>query len=85
MQLFAHVIAYLRALHYQEPQPQLPKSAADLKLLVCEATFYALPGLAAAAQVCELQGPESLKIHISCTASLCGSPPPACPTCAVCT
>lgn len=51
LQLFAHVIAYLRAVHYHEPEPALPKGAANLELLVREANFYALPGLAQAAQV----------------------------------
>lgn len=45
------MIAYLRAVHYHEPEPDLPKGAANLELLVREANFYALPGLAQAAQV----------------------------------
>ena len=45
------MIAYLRAVHYHEPEPDLPKGAANLELLVREANFYALPGLAHAAQV----------------------------------
>ena len=44
-------MAYLRAVHYHEPEPELPQGAANLALLVREANFYALPGLARAAQV----------------------------------
>ena len=61
LQLFAHVIAYLRAVHYHEPEPDLPRGAANLELLVREANFYALPGLAQAAQV----------LHRTCTCCCC--------------
>lgn len=50
-QLFEHVIAYLRAVQYQEPEPDLPGSAKDLALLLREAKYYALPGLAQRIQV----------------------------------
>lgn len=50
-QVFRTVMAYLRALHYHEPEPELPGSTADLALLVREANFYTLPTLASRAQV----------------------------------
>ena len=52
MQVFDHVIEYLRTVRFSDAELPLPRGRADLALLVREADFYGLPGLSAKACSC---------------------------------
>ncbi len=47
MQVFDHVIEYLRTVRFSDAELPLPRGRAELALLVREADFYGLPGLSA--------------------------------------
>ncbi len=47
VQVFDHVIEYLRTVRFSDAELPLPRGRAELALLVREADFYGLPGLSA--------------------------------------
>ena len=47
VQVFDHVIEYLRSLRYNDAELPMPLEHRDLTLLVREADFYGLPDLSA--------------------------------------
>ena len=49
-QVFDHVIEYLRTVRFSDAELPLPRSRADLALLLREANFYGLPGLSVKAR-----------------------------------